>query len=95
MFIYKKDHVEEEEIIEGGEEEEESQDIIDNEDTNMVSARPRRMSEVKDEPQPIIPIPEGSAFFFLSQTNRCALYKLDEIHLIDVPITFTLDNVSA
>lgn len=38
----------------------------------MVSARPRRMSEVKDAPEPIIPIPEGSAFFIMSQTNRCA-----------------------
>lgn len=36
-----------------------------------VSARPRRMSDVPDPPEPIIPIPEGSAFFILSQTNRC------------------------
>lgn len=40
----------------------------------MVSARPRRMSDVPDPPQPILPIPEGSAFFILSQSNRCDTY---------------------
>lgn len=55
----------------GGEDEEETRDIIEDEGTNMVSARPRRMSEVKDEPEPILPIPEGSSYFIMSQTNRC------------------------
>lgn len=39
----------------------------------MVSARPRRMSEIPDPPQPILPIPEGSAFFILSQNSRCEI----------------------
>lgn len=64
---HKKDHAEE-----GAADEEETQEIIEDEGTNMVSARPRRMSEVKEEAQPILPIPEGSSFFIMSQTNRCA-----------------------
>ena len=54
--------------------EEETKEIIENgEDNNnaTVSARPRRMSELPDPPTPILPIPEGSAFFILSQGNRC------------------------
>lgn len=58
--------------------EEETKEIIengggggDNNNLNTVSARPRRMSEVQDPPQPILPIPEGSSYFILSQNNRC------------------------
>lgn len=54
--------------------EEETKEIIENgEDNNntTVSARPRRMSEIPDPPTPILPIPEGSSFFILSQGNRC------------------------
>lgn len=54
--------------------EEETKEIIEyggEDNNNMVSARPRRMSEIPDPPQPILPIPEGSAFFILSQNNRC------------------------
>lgn len=43
----------------------------------MVSARPRRMSDVPDPPQPILPIPEGSAFFILSQSNRCDTHTVN------------------
>lgn len=42
------------------------------EHNNVVSARPRRMSELKEEPTQIIPIPEGTSFFIMSQTNRLA-----------------------
>lgn len=62
--------------------EEETKEIIESgDDKNItVSARPRRMSEVHDPPQPILPIPEGSAFFILSQTSRC-----DTIEMIKKP----------
>lgn len=46
-------------------------------DGNMVpisaSARPRRMSEMDSPPEPIVPIPPGSAFFLFGQQNRSAL----------------------
>lgn len=55
--------------------EEETKEIIengeDNNNTTTLSARPRRMSEIQDPPQPILPIPEGTSFFILSQGNRC------------------------
>lgn len=52
--------------------EEETKEIIENDEENnntTVSARPRRMSEIQDPPTPILPIPEGSSFFCLSQGN--------------------------
>lgn len=55
-------------------EEEETREIIEKDGGNTVSARPRRMSEVKEEAEPILPIPEGSSYFILSQTNRCDIY---------------------
>lgn len=70
--------------------EEETKEIIENGDDNnaAVSARPRRMSEVADPPQPIIPIPEGSAFFFLSQGNRCG-HKINRSMFDPINQTYT------
>lgn len=39
------------------------------EDEDVITARPRRMSEVNTATK-IQPIPEGSSFFIMSQTNR-------------------------
>lgn len=65
--------------------EEETKEIIEyggEDNNNMVSARPRRMSEIPDPPQPILPIPEGSAFFILSQNNRCEIQSNTAFGLI-------------
>lgn len=35
-----------------------------------MSARPRRMSELNDEPAQTVPIPEATSFFILGQKNR-------------------------
>lgn len=35
-----------------------------------IGARPRRMSEYNNPGTSIVPIPAGSSFFILSQTNR-------------------------
>lgn len=51
------------------------------EPSHVVSARPRRMSELKEEPTQIIPIPEGTSFFILSQTNRLAGCSIETILL--------------
>lgn len=36
----------------------------------MISARPRRMSELNNAPTQIMPIPPASSFFIFSETNR-------------------------
>lgn len=51
---------------------------------NVVSARPRRMSELKEEPTQIVPIPEGSSFFILSQGNRLDVFLP---HICNQPVT--------
>ncbi|XP_037925278.1 muscle calcium channel subunit alpha-1 isoform X4 [Hermetia illucens] len=40
----------------------------------VISARPRRMSEVNNEPTKILPIPPASSFFIMSQTNRFRVF---------------------
>lgn len=70
--------------------EEETKEIIEyggEDNNNMVSARPRRMSEIPDPPQPIQPIPEGSAFFILPQTSRCEALST---FIIVIEIEFTI-----
>lgn len=56
------------------------------EPSHVVSARPRRMSELKEEPTQIIPIPEGTSFYVLSQTNRLAC--LIETILLHLPASY-------
>lgn len=40
----------------------------------MISARPRRISELNNPPTQIIPIPPASSFIVFSQTNRFGDY---------------------
>uniref|UniRef100_A0A1B0DHL4 Uncharacterized protein n=2 Tax=Phlebotomus papatasi TaxID=29031 RepID=A0A1B0DHL4_PHLPP len=52
------------------EEFEEEEEVGGDEDRAMVSARPRRMSELNQMPNQTQPIPPASSFFIFSQTNR-------------------------
>ncbi|XP_055922391.1 voltage-dependent calcium channel type D subunit alpha-1 isoform X4 [Eupeodes corollae] len=44
------------------------------EEDGIVSARPRRISDLNNAPTKILPIPPGSSFFIMSQTNRFRVF---------------------
>ncbi|XP_055713319.1 muscle calcium channel subunit alpha-1-like isoform X3 [Phlebotomus papatasi] len=56
------------------EEFEEEEEVGGDEDRAMVSARPRRMSELNQMPNQTQPIPPASSFFIFSQTNRIRVF---------------------
>lgn len=65
-------------------------DMEEDEMGNMVSARPRRTSEMPAEP--IIPIPNASSFFIFGPQNRCAVSWL--CLLIDRALCSNISRVS-
>uniref|UniRef100_T1GVR3 Voltage-dependent L-type calcium channel subunit alpha n=1 Tax=Megaselia scalaris TaxID=36166 RepID=T1GVR3_MEGSC len=58
--------------MEANENAEEADDYYDEEE--KIGARPRRMSEYNNPGTSIVPIPAGSSFFILSQTNRFRVF---------------------
>lgn len=55
----------------------------------MITARPRRMSEVNTATK-ILPIPPGTSFFLFSQTNRFLCFSFNNTSVFfDYPILDT------